>query len=52
MTVKKFHKKINRKLFEPFYRSKSQHKGNKGHGLGLAIIKRIMHRHKGQSKSS
>ena len=38
------------KLFEPFYRSKSQHKGNKGHGLGLAIIKRIMHRHKGQVK--
>ncbi|MCL1043898.1 ATP-binding protein [Shewanella electrodiphila] len=36
------------KLFEPFYRSKSQHKGNKGHGLGLAIIKRIMHRHKGR----
>ncbi|MEZ9235618.1 ATP-binding protein [Shewanella sp. 10N.286.52.A9] len=38
------------KLFEPFYRSKSQHKGNKGHGLGLAIIKRIMQRHKGQVK--
>ncbi|WP_144213324.1 ATP-binding protein [Shewanella donghaensis] len=35
------------KLFEPFYRSKSQHQGNKGHGLGLAIIKRIMQRHKG-----
>ncbi|WP_076541174.1 ATP-binding protein [Shewanella sp. UCD-KL21] len=35
------------RLFEPFYRSKSQHQGNKGHGLGLAIIKRIMLRHKG-----
>ncbi|WP_394131281.1 ATP-binding protein [Shewanella maritima] len=35
-------------LFKPFYRSKSQHKGNKGHGLGLAIISRIMERHQGK----
>ncbi|QIR13758.1 ATP-binding protein [Shewanella aestuarii] len=34
-------------IFEAFYRSKLQHLGNKGHGLGLAIIKRIMLRHKG-----
>ena len=36
------------KIFEPFYRSKVVQNGNKGHGLGLAIIKRIMHRHSGQ----
>ncbi len=36
------------KIFEPFYRSKSKQNGNKGHGLGLAIIKRIMKRHYGQ----
>ncbi|WP_299798521.1 ATP-binding protein [uncultured Shewanella sp.] len=36
------------KIFEPFYRSKSVQNGNKGHGLGLAIIKRIMERHKGK----
>ncbi len=35
------------KIFEPFYRSKSVQNGNKGHGLGLAIIKRIMERHNG-----
>lgn len=35
------------KIFEPFYRSKSVQNGNKGHGLGLAIIKRIMQRHQG-----
>ncbi|GIU11897.1 MULTISPECIES: cell wall metabolism sensor histidine kinase WalK [unclassified Shewanella] len=33
------------KIFEPFYRSSSSKNGNKGHGLGLAIIKRIMERH-------
>lgn len=33
------------KIFEPFYRSASSKNGNKGHGLGLAIIKRIMDRH-------
>ncbi|WP_299801832.1 ATP-binding protein [uncultured Shewanella sp.] len=33
------------KIFEPFYRSSSSKNGNKGHGLGLAIIKRIMDRH-------
>ncbi|MCL1141896.1 ATP-binding protein [Shewanella gaetbuli] len=37
-------------LFEAFYRSQSKKQGNKGHGLGLAIIKRIMHRHKGSVK--
>ena len=36
------------KVFEPFYRSKSVQNGNKGHGLGLAIIKRIMQRHQGE----
>ncbi|MCL1138736.1 sensor histidine kinase [Shewanella pneumatophori] len=36
------------KIFEPFYRSASSKNGNKGHGLGLAIIKRIMERHHGQ----
>lgn len=36
------------KIFEPFYRSKSVQNGNKGHGLGLAIIKRIMEQHKGK----
>ncbi|ACA85322.1 ATP-binding protein [Shewanella woodyi] len=36
------------KIFEPFYRSKSVQNGNKGHGLGLAIIKRIMERHQGE----
>lgn len=36
------------KIFEPFYRSQSVQNGNKGHGLGLAIIKRIMERHKGK----
>ncbi|MCG9695829.1 ATP-binding protein [Shewanella sp. Isolate11] len=35
-------------IFEPFYRSKSVQNGNKGHGLGLAIIKRIMERHYGK----
>ncbi|MGI2022492.1 ATP-binding protein [Shewanella glacialipiscicola] len=35
------------KVFEPFYRSQSVKNGNKGHGLGLAIIKRIMQRHQG-----
>nr|WP_250885631.1 ATP-binding protein [Shewanella jiangmenensis] len=35
------------KIFEPFYRVSSSQNGNKGHGLGLAIIKRIMQRHKG-----
>ncbi|MGI2150153.1 ATP-binding protein [Shewanella baltica] len=35
------------KVFEPFYRSQSVQNGNKGHGLGLAIIKRIMQRHQG-----
>ncbi|QYJ78120.1 ATP-binding protein [Shewanella acanthi] len=34
-------------IFEPFYRSQSLQNGNKGHGLGLAIIKRIMQRHQG-----
>jgi len=34
-------------IFEAFYRSQSQFHGNKGHGLGLAIIKRIMLRHRG-----
>ncbi|MEC4727285.1 GHKL domain-containing protein [Shewanella sp. D64] len=38
------------KIFEPFYRSKSVQNGNKGHGLGLAIIKRIMERHNGTVK--
>lgn len=36
------------KVFEPFYRSQSVQNGNKGHGLGLAIIKRIMLRHRGE----
>ncbi|ABZ75505.1 histidine kinase [Shewanella halifaxensis HAW-EB4] len=36
------------KIFEPFYRSASSKNGNKGHGLGLAIIKRIMDRHHGE----
>jgi len=36
------------KIFEPFYRSKVVQNGNKGHGLGLAIIKRIMHKHNGR----
>ncbi len=36
------------KIFEPFYRSATKQNGNKGHGLGLAIIKRIMSRHKGE----
>jgi len=36
------------KVFEPFYRSQSVQNGNKGHGLGLAIIKRIMQRHLGE----
>ncbi|MGR6501266.1 ATP-binding protein [Shewanella sp. Koi 1] len=35
-------------VFEPFYRSQSVQNGNKGHGLGLAIIKRIMQRHQGE----
>ncbi|PKG55971.1 ATP-binding protein [Shewanella sp. GutDb-MelDb] len=35
------------KIFEPFYRSDTRCNGNKGHGLGLAIIKRIMERHQG-----
>ncbi|MFT5789855.1 MAG: two-component system OmpR family sensor kinase [Shewanella sp.] len=35
------------KIFEPFYRSDTHYNGNKGHGLGLAIIKRIMERHQG-----
>ncbi|QQX81238.1 GHKL domain-containing protein [Shewanella sp. KX20019] len=35
------------KIFEPFYRSDTRYNGNKGHGLGLAIIKRIMERHQG-----
>lgn len=35
------------RIFEPFYRVSSAQNGNKGHGLGLAIIKRIMQRHKG-----
>ncbi|MGS0680976.1 ATP-binding protein [Shewanella sp. 125m-7] len=36
------------KIFEPFYRSACSKNGNKGHGLGLAIIKRIMERHHGE----
>ncbi|ACJ27688.1 Sensor protein RstB, putative [Shewanella piezotolerans WP3] len=36
------------KIFEPFYRSETSTNGNKGHGLGLAIIKRIMERHQGR----
>ncbi|NRB22756.1 ATP-binding protein [Shewanella sp.] len=36
------------KIFEPFYRSQSIQNGNKGHGLGLAIIKRIMDGHEGK----
>ncbi|WP_394229563.1 sensor histidine kinase [Shewanella colwelliana] len=36
------------KIFDPFYRSKVVQNGNKGHGLGLAIIKRIMERHNGK----
>ncbi|QLE84420.1 two-component sensor histidine kinase [Shewanella sp. Scap07] len=39
-------------IFEPFYRSKVVQNGNKGHGLGLAIIKRIMERHQGEVKLS
>ncbi|MGL4937750.1 ATP-binding protein [Shewanella sp.] len=35
------------KVFEPFYRSQTEQNGNNGHGLGLAIIKRIMQRHQG-----
>ncbi|MBR9726421.1 ATP-binding protein [Shewanella intestini] len=35
-------------IFKPFYRSKLQHDSNKGHGLGLAIISRIMNRHRGR----
>ena len=35
------------KIFEPFYRSKSNAADDKGYGLGLAIIKRIMSRHQG-----
>ncbi|MCG9729827.1 ATP-binding protein [Shewanella sp. Isolate13] len=38
------------KIFEPFYRSASSKNGNKGHGLGLAIIKRIMDRHHAEVK--
>ncbi|MGL4711461.1 MAG: ATP-binding protein [Shewanella sp.] len=37
------------KVFEPFYRSQSVQNGNKGHGLGLAIIQRIMQRHQGNA---
>ncbi|WOT04513.1 ATP-binding protein [Shewanella youngdeokensis] len=36
------------KIFEPYYRSATSANGNKGHGLGLAIIKRIMDRHQGE----
>lgn len=36
------------KIFEPFYRSDTSTNGNKGHGLGLAIINRIMERHQGK----
>ncbi|QSX41480.1 ATP-binding protein [Shewanella cyperi] len=36
------------RIFEPFYRLDSERNANKGHGLGLAIISRIMQRHKGK----
>ncbi|NKF49657.1 two-component sensor histidine kinase [Shewanella sp. WXL01] len=35
-------------IFKPFFRSKLQHHANKGHGLGLAIISRVMNRHRGR----
>ena len=36
------------KIFEPFYRGESDQNGTQGHGLGLAIISRIMLRHQGE----
>ncbi len=40
------------KLFLPFYRlDESRQRGSGGHGLGLAICKRIIHSHGGQVKA-
>nr|WP_256260836.1 ATP-binding protein [Shewanella sp. NIFS-20-20] len=38
------------RIFEPFYRSTSNHEHDHGFGLGLAIICRIMSRHQGDIK--
>lgn len=36
------------KIFEPFYRCQATAQDSQGHGLGLAIIKRIMQWHQGE----
>ncbi|MCE9677869.1 ATP-binding protein [Shewanella sp. AS1] len=40
-------KEEQQQIFKPFYRSQTEQNSAKGHGLGLAIIERIMERHSG-----
>ena len=38
------------RLFEPFFRSRAS-AGNEGHGLGLAIVARILRAHRGRAEA-
>ncbi|GGW95930.1 sensor protein CutS [Streptomyces malachitofuscus] len=35
------------RLFEPFYRARPRIAGDRGHGLGLAIVRSVIHAHRG-----
>ena len=43
-----FSPRINERIFQPFYRVGEEHReGASGAGLGLAIVRDLIHRHKG-----